>query len=108
MLYHNYTTVKKRNVFEFWCMDSPLVQKLIKTIIFSSRMAEVNDRFRLLFNDLLKSKFDDKHPETLRDLLEYETVLAWASLPLDSALFVKNKDTLAAEWEYLKKEYQIA
>lgn len=84
-----------------------LLQKMIKAIVFSSRMANVHDRFKTLFNDLMKIKFDDKTPEALRDILEYETALSWASVPLSSGVFLKNQKELAKNWDELKKEYTI-
>lgn len=84
-----------------------LIQKLIKAIYFSSRIIDVHDRFKSLFNDLMNFGFENKTAEALRDILEYETALSWASTPLDSNIFRKNQDKLAAEWEELKQEYQI-
>lgn len=84
-----------------------LIQKLIKAVYFSSRINEVQDRFKNLFNDLMKFGFENKTAEALRDILEYETALAWASTPLKSKVFRKYQDRLAQEWEQLKKEYQI-
>jgi hypothetical protein len=84
-----------------------LIQKLIKAIYFSSRMTDVQDRFKLLFNDLMKNGFENKTAEALRDILEYETALSWASTPVSSKIFYKYQDQWAAEWEELKQEYQI-
>jgi hypothetical protein len=84
-----------------------LLQKLIKAVFFSSRMMEVQDRFKSLFNDLMRVGFDNKTPEALRDILEYETALSWASTPLSSKVFKKHQDKLAEEWSELKREYQI-
>jgi hypothetical protein len=84
-----------------------LIQKLIKASYFTSRIADVHDRLKLLFNDLMKSGFENKTAEALRDILEYETALSWASTPLSSKIFNKNKDRLAKEWEDYKIEYQI-
>ncbi|HMG67127.1 MAG TPA: hypothetical protein VK588_05545 [Chitinophagaceae bacterium] len=84
-----------------------LIQKLIKVLFFSIRMADVLDRFKLLFNNLMQSGFEKKEPEALRDILEYETALSWASTPLDSSIFNKNMDTLAKDWEEMKLQYQI-
>lgn len=95
-----------RMFFEI-ALPALLVQKMIKAIIYSSRIAEVHDRFKLLFNDLKKGSFDNKTAEALRDILEYETALAWASIPLSSKVFFKHHETLATEWQELKKEYQI-
>jgi len=85
-----------------------LIQKLIKAVIYSSRIAEVHDRFKLLFSDLMKHEFDCKTAEALRDILEYETALAWGSIPLQSKIFWKFKDELASDWIELKKEYKIS
>jgi len=84
-----------------------LIQKLFKALYFSTRMANVHNQFKSLFNDLLKINFDDKTAESLRDILEYETALSWASTPLDSKFFWEHKDKLAQDWEELKKEYSI-
>jgi hypothetical protein len=84
-----------------------LLQKLIKAIYFSSRMTEVQDRFKSLFNDLMQFGFDNKTAEALRDILEYETALSWASTPLSSKVFKKYQNKLAEEWEELKKEYKV-
>lgn len=84
-----------------------LIQKLIKAVYFSSRMVDVFDRFKLLFNDLMKHGFENKTAETLRDILEYETALSWASTPLDSKLFWKYQKEMAKEWDELKEEFQI-
>ena len=85
-----------------------LIQKLIKAIYFSSRMSEVQDRLRALFNDLMKTSFENKTAEALRAILDYETTLSWASTPLDSKIFLKYQQKLADEWSDLKMEYQIA
>jgi hypothetical protein len=84
-----------------------LLQKMVKAAVFSSRMVNVHDRFKGLFNDLMKFKFEDKTPEALRDIMEYETALSWASTPLSSRIFWKYQDQLANDWEELKKEYDI-
>lgn len=84
-----------------------LIQKLAKAIIFSTRMTDLLDRFKLLFNDLMKNGFENKTAEALRDILEYETALSWASTPLNSKIFNKYQDQWATEWEELKQEYQI-
>lgn len=85
-----------------------LIQKLVRAIIYSSRIAEVGDRFKSLFNDLMVSGFTNKTPEALRDILEYETTLSWASVPLSSSIFEKNKLKLADEWLQLKNAYNIS
>jgi hypothetical protein len=84
-----------------------LIQKLIKAIYFSSRMTDVQDRFKLLFNDLMNNGFENKTAEALRDILEYETALSWANTPISSKIFYKYQDQWSADWEELKQAYQI-
>lgn len=84
-----------------------LINKLIRTIFYRTKISHVYDRFKTLFNDLMTTDFNNKTAEALRDIVEYETTLAWASTPLDSEIFYKHKDRLAEEWEDLKKEYKI-
>lgn len=84
-----------------------LIQKLIKAIFFVSRVDSVVTNFKNLFNSLMTEKIDNKVPEVLRDVLNYETTLSWASLPLESKLFFIYRDQLALEWEDLKIAYQI-
>jgi hypothetical protein len=55
----------------------------------------------------MKHSFDDKTPEAIRSLIDYETTVSWASLPLDSNIFWKYQDELAKDWAQLKKEYTI-
>jgi len=84
-----------------------LIQKLLKAVFFSSRMMDVHDRFKSLFNDLMQFGFENKMAEALRDIVEYETAISWASTPLSSKIFWKYTDQLSADWEELKKEYKI-
>lgn len=84
-----------------------LLQKLIKAGLYSARMSSIHDRFRSMFNDLMKHDFSDKTAEAMRLILDYETVLAWASTPLSSKIFWKHKEKLAEDWERLKTEYNI-
>lgn len=84
-----------------------LLQQLIKITFFSHRIGRVLDDFKILFTDLKNMDFEKKTPQALKDLLEYETTLSWASIPLDSEIFMKHRQTLAKEWEELKQEYNI-
>lgn len=84
-----------------------LILKMFKVITFSNRISDVHDRFKLLFSDLKNNGYTNKTAEALRDVLEYETALSWASTPLSSKVFFKYKDHLADEWEELKKDYKI-
>jgi hypothetical protein len=84
-----------------------LIQKLIKISFFTSRLENVLDGFKHLFNDLKTTPFENKTAEALKHVLDYETALSWASTPTSSKVFFKYKDQLAAEWEDIKREYQL-
>jgi hypothetical protein len=56
---------------------------------------------------LIKIDFENKTAEALRDIVEYETTISWASTPLRSRIFWKYKDKLAIEWEEFKQDYKI-
>ncbi|SER90622.1 hypothetical protein [Pedobacter rhizosphaerae] len=84
-----------------------LIQDAIKTSIVITRLENIVENFRSFFNGLKHSDFTNKEPEAMKYIIEYETTLAWASMPTDSDLFFKLQDELAGEWEEIKKSYQI-
>jgi len=84
-----------------------LIQKMVRVLYFSSRLCDVQDKLKSLFNDLMQFGFDNKTAEALRGIMEYETALSWASTPLSSKVFFKYKDHLAKEWDEMKAEYKI-
>lgn len=84
-----------------------LIQRLIKAIYYLARMGNVVTNFKALFNDLSHADISNKTPEFIRDILDYETTIAWAAIPLNSNLFKKYRNHLAEEWDGLKNSYQI-
>ncbi|MBI2285163.1 MAG: hypothetical protein HYU71_15735 [Bacteroidetes bacterium] len=84
-----------------------LIQKFIKACYYQSRMDNVQDRFKTLFNDLIHGDFDKYTASVLRGVIDYEATLSWASIPLKGKLFEKYKDQLSEEWEQLKINYGI-
>ncbi|MDJ1486415.1 hypothetical protein QNI16_38410 [Cytophagaceae bacterium YF14B1] len=84
-----------------------LVQEAIKLSVFAIRLENLRDHFISFFNSLRNLPFHNQEPEALRYIVDYESVLAWASLPLNSSIFKKLQPILAAEWEELKQLYAI-
>lgn len=84
-----------------------LFQKFFKALIYQSRIENVQDRFKTLFNDLSHADFDKYTAGALRGVIDYEATLSWASIPLKGKLFLKYKDQLEEEWEQLKVNYGI-
>lgn len=84
-----------------------LLQDAIKLSFFISRLETLFDNFKAFFTNIRTGGFNDKEPEAMRYVIEYETTLAWASTPLESDLFLKLQDPLSIEWDKLKLEYNI-
>ncbi len=84
-----------------------LVQNAIRTIIVVGRLETLLDSFKALFTTLTGTTFASREPEAIKQVIDYETTLAWASLPLDSKLFQVSQTQLATEWDALKSQYSI-
>ncbi|RAW01977.1 hypothetical protein [Pseudochryseolinea flava] len=85
-----------------------LVQQLVKLGFYVSTTETVLDNFKTLFSDLRGNPpTDQRTPEILRNVIQYETNISWGSIPLSSSLFEKFNDELSKEWERMKNEYQI-
>ncbi len=100
--------------------DKGIIRTLIETILpftliheayrlssFITRLETLNDNFKTFFTSIRASNFDKREPEAMRYVIEYETTLSWASMPLDSSIFVRDQDELSKGWDELKAEYQI-
>lgn len=84
-----------------------LLQQSIKHSIFVSRLKNVLDRYRTLFNNLKINKNKKNDAEIIRDILEYEATISWGNILLNESTYKKMNTFLSAEWENLKKEYSI-
>jgi hypothetical protein len=84
-----------------------LIQDAIKLSYFISRLENLTDNFKTFFTLIKTTDFNNKEPEAMRYVIEYETILAWASMPTDSKVFYKLQNQLASEWEELKGQYNI-
>lgn len=84
-----------------------LLQDAIKLSFFIIKLENLFDNFKSFFTGIKGSGFSNKEPEAMKYIIEYESTLAWASLPLDSHIFRKLRQPLAEEWEKLKQEYNI-
>ncbi|WP_299289204.1 hypothetical protein [uncultured Mucilaginibacter sp.] len=84
-----------------------LLQDAAKLSFFTSRLETLFENFKSFFTNIKNSDFDKREPEAMRYVIEYETTLAWASIPLDSNIFLSKRDQLTVDWEELKLEYNI-
>lgn len=85
-----------------------VLQDALKLLVFKQRLAHNQETMRFLFNDMRGQPFAEKQvAAAMRDILDYETIISWACIKLDSQLFNKHWATLAQNWESLKKEYDV-
>lgn len=90
-------------------LSTLFITELIHHLNFVSRLKMLLERFGTHFNDTVKSKTkrnDPQHPILL--LLEYETTLAFNTAPLSNKIYRKLNVKLSAEWEEIKKRYEIS
>ena len=84
-----------------------LLQQSIKHTLFVSRLKNVLCRYRTLFSGLKKNKSKKNNAEIIRDILEYEAIIAWGNILLNEKTYNKMNATLSSEWEDIKQEYSI-
>lgn len=85
-----------------------LVQQAFKFQYFSNRIEDIHSDFKTLFNNLTDVTDKSKHEgEMVKNVLNYETTLAWGSMILDSEIFNKDNDELSRRWEQMKLDYKI-
>ena len=85
-----------------------LLSKAIKLTIFVNRVNQVYENYRKLFQNI-KSNRDNEFasPEILINVIEYEAILSWGSILLDSKIYNSINDELSKNWEEIKIKYEI-
>lgn len=85
--------------------------RALRLSLFVSRVENVFGNYRKLFTglDLKKTKSfeQNKFPEILLSILEYETILSWGNILLDTKVYNKMNSELSQQWEELKQRYGI-
>lgn len=84
-----------------------IIQDAIKVSIFITRLESLLDGYKSFFTSIQKTNFVDREAEAMKNVVDYEATLAWASIPLDNYIYNKLKDQLNAEWEDLKLKYNL-
>jgi hypothetical protein len=86
-----------------------VISKAIKHSIFTSRCFVIYENFRSLFqiHALGASNFDSIFPLALKNTLEYESLLAWGEMILDSNIYNEMNAGLSVKWEEIKRELSV-
>lgn len=71
-------------------------------------MNSIYQNFLGLFNDIKQhGNKDQKEPEILKVVLDYQTTLSWGAVSLSDKIFKKFNPMLSRKWEDLKNNYHI-
>jgi len=84
-----------------------LISRLYKTEVLYCCSKSVYDNYRSIFDkakELCETKF---HAEIVKNLLVYESNLAWSCILLDDATYLRMNETLSAEWDNIKVRYNL-
>jgi hypothetical protein len=89
-------------------LSALFITELVHHLTFVSRLRILKEKFEAHFNDTIKSKSkrnDPQHP--ILFLLEYETTLAFNKAPLSDSVYKRLDPKLSADWEDIKRHYEI-
>jgi len=85
-----------------------LLHDAIKLQVFVYRIKRTLENFRRLFNDLSNtSNIQQKEPEIILNVLDYETAIVSGAVLLDSKIYNQLNPELSTDWNRIKKEYSI-
>jgi hypothetical protein len=85
-----------------------LLSKAIKLTLFVNRINRVYENYRKLFQYLKNNnEKDNKRPEIIINVIEYETTLSWGSVLLDTKIYNSLNSELSKKWEEIKGKYKI-
>lgn len=84
-----------------------LISRLYKTEVLYCGSKSICDNYRSIFDkadELNEFKF---HAEIIKNLLVYESNLAWSSILLDDKTYHKMNESLSKEWDEIKFDYGL-
>lgn len=85
-----------------------LLQEALRHTLFVFRIKKVFENYRKLFNDLKNVEYsENKNPEIVLNVLEYETTLTYGSILLNTTIYNRLNPILSQKWIQLKDEYNI-
>lgn len=84
-----------------------LISRLYKTEVLYCGSKSVCDNYRSIFDKAAELNEIKFHAEIIKNLLVYESNLAWSSILLDDKTYHKMNDSLSKEWDEIKDEYGL-
>lgn len=81
-----------------------IIQQTVKLYIYHCRVEVIFYNYKELFS---KANQDDIVPNIIKNVINYEKILSWAGIPLDSKIFNKLNDNLSNEWNIIKQNHNI-
>lgn len=79
-----------------------IIQQAIKLYIFHCKVESIFYNYKEIFS---KTNQDNISPNIIKNVVNYEKILSWAGIPLDSEIFNKMNDELSEQWTDIKKTH---
>lgn len=84
-----------------------LISRLYKTEVLYCGSKSVFDNYRSIFDKAAELNEIKFHAEIVKNLLVYESNLAWSSILLDDKTYHKMNESISKEWDEIKIEYGL-
>jgi len=85
-----------------------LLNQAIMHTLFVSRIDKVFESYRRMFQDLKNNNNkDNKNPEIIINVIEYESTISTGCILLNSKIYNKLNTVLSEKWEAMKLKYEI-
>lgn len=89
-------------------LPAVMLKQIVKLLMLVINLDVVYQKYCTLFNGLLSgSKIENKFPEMISNVLEYETILSWGSVLISEEKYKAMNHTLTSKWAEIKKNYNI-
>lgn len=79
-----------------------IILHTLKLYIFHTKVSAIFYNYKEIFS---KSNQDDLAPNIIKNVINYEKILSWAGIPVDSKIFNKMNTDLSQQWDDIKKAH---
>ena len=79
-----------------------IIQQTFKLYIFHCRVEGIFYNYKEIFS---KTNQNDIVPNIVKNVINYEKILSWAGIPLDTKIFKKLNEDLSQQWIDIKKAH---
>jgi hypothetical protein len=85
-----------------------LLNQALKHTMFVNKINRVYENYRKLFHDLRnENNKENKSPEIIINIIEYESTLSWGTILLDTDIYNSLNKELSEKWAKIKRKYNV-